>query len=470
MYLNHRIDRINFFRRTFSAAKLALIAAGFLLAWMGGFAGTATVHAAQTIPARATEYYVATNGDDGNPGTESRPWQTLSKAAATLQAGDTVYIKEGTYRDVLWLTRSGTAGQYITYHAYPGHMVILDGGQQAKGESTRGLIDVRGQSYIKIIGLKVINSGYYGIRVIDSDHVLLKDNQTDFTFSSGIFVSNSQHITVDGNDIQRACHGLGGEPPHYAPAEHLTIRATEHFAVMNNTIHNSYVLDGERRGKEGLSIKSGSADGKVYNNRIDGIRRTGLHVDGFDKFVRNVEIYGNVVSDSLHGIVVASEKGGPVEAVKVYNNVFYENTHYGIWITGYHAGGPIRNVSLVNNTTYANGNKGIKVTSVNLTDLVIRNNVAVQNSSEQIYIDSEVDPNQVTLDHNFVSGDPLFVDPAAADFRLQSASPAVDSGSSVEAPRFDLMGWARPLGDGFDIGAYEYSAASPALFLPLLRR
>ena len=44
-----------------------------------------------------TTYYVSPSGSDTSPGTETQPWQTIQKAADTLVAGDTVYIKAGTY-------------------------------------------------------------------------------------------------------------------------------------------------------------------------------------------------------------------------------------------------------------------------------------------------------------------------------------------------------------------------------------
>ena len=56
-----------------------------------------------TAPAIATTYYVDqdhTNADDDNAGTsESAPWETLLKACNTVDAGDTVYVKAGTYID-----------------------------------------------------------------------------------------------------------------------------------------------------------------------------------------------------------------------------------------------------------------------------------------------------------------------------------------------------------------------------------
>jgi hypothetical protein len=40
-------------------------------------------------------------------------------------------------------------------------------------------------------------------------------------------------------------------------------------------------------------------------------------------------------------------------------------------------------------------------------------------------------------------------------FHLTSASPAIDRGTSTEAPVDDLDGQRRPLGTGIDIGADE---------------
>ena len=44
-----------------------------------------------------TTYYVATSGNDVNPGSQSQPWKTIQKAAAVMHAGDTVLIHAGTY-------------------------------------------------------------------------------------------------------------------------------------------------------------------------------------------------------------------------------------------------------------------------------------------------------------------------------------------------------------------------------------
>ncbi len=49
-----------------------------------------------------------------------------------------------------------------------------------------------------------------------------------------------------------------------------------------------------------------------------------------------------------------------------------------------------------------------------------------------------------------------FVDPAHFDLHLQPGAPAIDAGSSVDAPKLDRDRIPRPQGKGIDIGAYEW--------------
>ncbi|HEY84627.1 MAG TPA: DUF1565 domain-containing protein [Chloroflexi bacterium] len=78
--------------------------------------------------AQGNTCYVAPAGSDSNPGTKAQPWQTIQKAANTLAAGDTVYIRAGTYAEQVTPLNSGSAGSYITYAAYSGETAPINGG------------------------------------------------------------------------------------------------------------------------------------------------------------------------------------------------------------------------------------------------------------------------------------------------------------------------------------------------------
>jgi hypothetical protein len=73
-------------------------------------------------------YYVATDGADSNVGDLTRPFRTVSKGLASLRAGDTLYLRGGTYvEDVSPTLRSGTAKARITVRNYPGEKPTIKG-------------------------------------------------------------------------------------------------------------------------------------------------------------------------------------------------------------------------------------------------------------------------------------------------------------------------------------------------------
>src|SRR3954470_6689682 len=74
-----------------------------------------------------TSFYVATNGNDSNPGTQAAPWRTIQHAADTARAGSTVNVRGGTYEELVSLNASGNASDgFITFRSYPGETAVLD--------------------------------------------------------------------------------------------------------------------------------------------------------------------------------------------------------------------------------------------------------------------------------------------------------------------------------------------------------
>jgi len=82
---------------------------------------------------RANEYHVAKTGSDENPGTASKPFLTISKAAGIAKAGDFITVHAGTYRELIQPKNGGRPGSPITYQAARGEAVIIKGSESIKG-------------------------------------------------------------------------------------------------------------------------------------------------------------------------------------------------------------------------------------------------------------------------------------------------------------------------------------------------
>ncbi len=413
-------------------------------------------------------YYVDQNhplANDSNPGTEDLPWKTISKAANTLKAGDTVYIKEGTYKERVIPKNSGVKGAYISYIAYPGDEVTIDGSNVTLPDDLVGLLHISNKSYIRIIDLKIRNVGPYdnnaGILVYNSSHIIIENNSIYNTTSSGIGIWESSNIIVSNNEVELACND--GEQ------ECITIATTSNFEVKYNHVHHG---GAGTLGGEGIDAKDGSSNGKVYGNIVHDLNRLGIYVDAWDKHTYNIEVFGNIVYNCTSGFAVASERGGLLENVKVYNNIAYHNEWAGMEIGGWDYGykHPMRNITIINNNFCNNGNGGWGVgiyhENPDAENIIIRNNICSGNSGSQIEIDGNL--KNFVMDHNliygyseyygedYVEGNPLFINASAGDFHLQAGSPAIDNGSAIEAPSFDFDGNLRPRQNEYDIGAFEF--------------
>ena len=80
-----------------------------------------------------TIWYVSNSGLDTNPGSLSRPFQTIQHAALLAQPGDTVSVRGGTYYETVTPPRSGLPGRTINFEAYNGEAVTIDGANPITG-------------------------------------------------------------------------------------------------------------------------------------------------------------------------------------------------------------------------------------------------------------------------------------------------------------------------------------------------
>jgi hypothetical protein len=82
-----------------------------------------------------SSYFVSTSGDDGNPGTLGAPFRTIQQAANVADAGDTVFIRGGTYRETVRPAHLGTSSNPITFAPYDNETVTVSGADVITGWS-----------------------------------------------------------------------------------------------------------------------------------------------------------------------------------------------------------------------------------------------------------------------------------------------------------------------------------------------
>ena len=81
----------------------------------------------------ATDFHVALNGNDTNPGTQTAPIRTIQRAATLAQPGDVITVHEGVYRERISPPRGGESdAKRIVYQAAPGEKVEIKGSEVIK--------------------------------------------------------------------------------------------------------------------------------------------------------------------------------------------------------------------------------------------------------------------------------------------------------------------------------------------------
>jgi hypothetical protein len=398
-----------------------------------------------TVTAQAATYHVATTGNDANTCGQSQsnatPKRTFASALVCLVAGDTLYIRGGTYTeqiDIQTANLTGTDGKYITIAGFPGETVIL---RIADAPRSYGPIKARGSRGWFIFDnlvLDGVNGGEGGgWQIRDGNHHFILRNLEIKNFKN-----HSAVLVMASNVIIQNCKlhdqiSTNGEP------------GTRHYGV--------YFHDGNDSVIEG---------NESYNNAGGGIQ-----VYGHEGTINNLIIRNNRIHDNntwpdipVGGIVVSKgSAAGPLTNVSIYNNLVYKN---GSSPTAGNAPG-IRvdtgatGTKIWNNTLYGNKGWGIVINNSMTMNTYVQNNIVYGNTLGQIY---NAGTNSI-LDHNLATN-PNFVNVTSFDFRLQDNSPAIDAGVILSQVTTDFRMNRRPQGFAHDVGAYEGSATSTSLSPP----
>jgi hypothetical protein len=101
-----------------------------------------------TTIAAPVDYYVSTTGLDTNPGTFAEPFATITKAATVMNAGDTCYVRGGTYHQTATASNlTGLSHAPITFRPYQDEVVLLDGTEAISDIQTSGWVAHSGNIY-----------------------------------------------------------------------------------------------------------------------------------------------------------------------------------------------------------------------------------------------------------------------------------------------------------------------------------
>ena len=418
----------------------------------------------------ATSYYVSPEGNDNGLGTINHPWATIQHAAATMIAGDTLFLREGIYHQSTVTENDGSQTDgYITFAAYPGEKPILDG--TGVSESQNGFI-IR-NDYIKLSGLEIQNWDENGIWIENSDHFDISDCKVHHVFY-GIGVADGSHdfvlnrVEMYDFDLYGFDASASGGNPNY-----------------NGTINDSIAHTGRDRAQnvDGFALGHGDQHGFVFN------RCSAFDVfDGFDISASDTTMNQCVAMEnwnagfkfwndnvcllnslSYHNEItnVELDWDGIPGITTILNCTLVDSSTFNIWIEN-------RNDSLhMFNTILADGrHNGLTFEQSSITnyegDYNIFHNTNTQRaimvgyevefSLEQI-IDGEWSNYSEQDEHSIVvkSAESLFENLDRWDLHLRPESAAIDAGTPDGVPDIDFDSIIRPQGDGVDIGAFEFS-------------
>jgi parallel beta-helix repeat protein len=428
----------------------------------GGFTDYTTTVVVEN-PGQTPTFYVSTTGNDNNNGSSGSPWRTLQKAANTAVAGDTIVVRAGTYAGFRTNGRSswGTAANPITFKADPG--VKLTSKAPGAG-SNEGIINVEAGSprsdYIIIDGFEVdgSNTTGRGIRFAQSRHNIVRNCVVHDAEDTNIFANTCNFLQV----INNICYDARGQHGIYVNGtDNYVIRGNTTYGNNWNGIHTN-VSDGSNQINSNGLIENNV----VRDNALAGMDLTGMNTTT----IRNNLVYGN----GRHAIVLQNSNQNATTAC--HDNLIVNNTldaragssAYAIQISAVQSqpsGSPWtsndQNTTIRNNILLANTSSGYGaignlggVSASFTSDYNIVVDRFRAGSSSQTLAQWQTATGEDA--HSIIStASALFVNAAGEDYRLKAGSPAIDQGTSTNAPPTDIAGATRPQGAGIDIGAYE---------------
>lgn len=420
-----------------------------------------------SVAVKATTFYVATTGSDSNNGAIGTPWLSWQYAFSQLKAGDILYVRGGTYTNLLGAYsgtyygvrigsgHNGTSGAHITVSAYQNEVPVLDCSSSSlhsyPGQHFGIVLD--NCSYWDITGLTVTNVREYNdlskgaggydacpIGILDctnivftrctvhdsgngfglgggNDYIYYKNcdayQNYDYYDNGGLANGFSTNIKAGNHIFYEGCRAwLNSDDGYDAFAGNGYISYTNCWAFENGNYKTVGNGDGFKFGKTSSTKESGVQRTAInciaFNNTAAGFDESQDDGSYVDMNIYNCTSYNNVIG----GFAFNFTAGGGVITMK--NNIAYQNKY---------------NASLRSGVINTNNswNNSINVTDADFTSLNSSGVKGARGSDGSL--------------------------PALNYLHLTSGSAMVNAGTSINGIQYS--------GSAPDLGAYELTGTTP---------
>lgn len=451
---------------------------------------------------KARSLYVALDGNDAANGAAGTPFRTINYALGKALAGDTVFVRAGTYTDRVIFPKSGLLGKHITLKAYPGERPLIDG-SLTTATGWMAMVNFANVRFLTIDGFDVAhfhtqNPGVdpMGISITGNCRDIDIKNCNVSDIKSFHLTNRSAHaifVLGNGTEAMRNINitGCTVHDMQTGTSENVTFAGNvDGFTFTHNKIYDTenigvIVAGGDNLHPNGDIATNYARNGVVSDNEVYQVSMTkstnywglnnygaiGIYVCGGAGTI----IERNTVYNCDRGIGLVSESNQlSTNTCIVRNNFVYNCNRTGIYMGDYlnFTTGGTKNCYVVNNTLFNNnkypGHFGeiegeIRLTE-NCTNNVIRNNIIYARPTDVFIHKYTATGSDNTIDNNlyFTTGtakwiwngteytdynayktasgqdanstvgiDPLLMNLSTPDLRIQSGSPAKNSGAVI---------------------------------------
>jgi uncharacterized repeat protein (TIGR01451 family) len=430
----------------------------------------------------------------------ARPLAATINVTTTIQAavdaaanGDTISIPARVYTENVNIT-----GKVLTFLGAGAASTIVDGGSAGRvfsstsditlanltlqnGRTTGDGSGLYTSGALTLTNVAVLSNtaqnsggGAYASGAATLSGGLFQNNRSTSSFGGGLYAFNTltltgtQFISNTASWDGGGAYALGAATLSGGLFQNNQSNVSGSGLCANNTLTltGTQFISNTASGAGGGAYANGSATlsgGLFQNNQSTGDNGGGLYANN-TLTLTGTQFISNTASSNGGGVYQSSSGTG-----RLVNALFARNTAGGngsaIYL-GSSSTVALLHITIASPTVGAGAAVYVNAGTVGITNTIVASyttgiQVAGGTVSSDYNLFYNAPTSVITGTYSLTGTDPLFVNPMGDNYRLLSGSPAIDRGMNVGVTT-DLDGNPRPIGNGYDIGAYE---AVPGLIM-----